>query len=148
MKNSIVFFFALAVLVQTGLTAQTIRVARIVEGVPTMLMSDTELTVALSKVLKGDDLVIGSLVKATDKLGEFYYVSASVNRAGVGSSAAVVLTLAANGDLTYSIGGEECIMECIKTQPNRGGQLEILERCKTLTCTNGGAGGCTSRVSF
>ncbi len=143
MKIKFVFLFLLIGSLQHSISAQTIRVAQLKDGAPTMLLDDSGLTASLKKVLKGDDVVIGAVVKATDKLGEFYYVQASVNRAGVGSMAAIILKTETNGDLTYTIGGDECIMECVKTQPGRGGQIDIIERCKTQNVTGG-----TAQISF
>lgn len=134
--------------IATRIPAQ-IKVGELINGEPTLIMSDSELTDTLAFVLNGVTLVNTVAESATDTLGLFYYIKAEGERPNqsVPSKVAVILSLDGNSLLFTNASG--CTMECNVNLPCSTCDQVIFEKCKRQRCSCASeSGGCSSSITF
>jgi hypothetical protein len=145
-----IFVLLLAQTITTHVKGQSqITVGAIVNGTPTLTMTDAQLTDALDFVLNGATLSSSTMETATDSLGQFYYIKALGTRASQPGLSQIAIILNQNGNALVFNGGSGCEMECIPHHPCVACDQVVFERCKRMRCScSSGSGGCSSRVVF
>jgi len=129
------------------MTAQ-IKVGAIVNGAPTLIMTDAELTDTLAFVLNGATLANAVAEAGTDTLGLFYYIKAGGIRISQAYPSQIAIILKPDGnDLMF--GGAGCTMECTISLPCSKCDQVIYEKCKRQRCSCASqSGGCNSSITF
>jgi hypothetical protein len=104
------------------------------------------LITVLAKEPNGIEIVEdASVVDLTDSRGDFRAISVQY-RAG-DRIIKMIVPIVKDQD-TYTLSEENCNMKCIARVPCTECNLEIIERCKTLTGSYSGEGSCSTSVAF
>ncbi|MBV6439850.1 MAG: hypothetical protein EPGJADBJ_01504 [Saprospiraceae bacterium] len=144
-------FLALAQTLFTSIFAQQITVGTISSGVPTLIMTDAQLTDTLSFVLNGATLSNSIILSGTDTLGQYYYIKSAATRPNQSnpSQIAIILSQSGNDLMFITTGGGGCTMECSASLPCSTCDQVIFEKCKRQRCKcTSESGGCNSSITF
>ncbi|MFN0013272.1 MAG: hypothetical protein ACKVU2_01875 [Saprospiraceae bacterium] len=150
MKPVIRSCFFLTLFFSGQLLAQ-INVGHIVNGVPTLTMSDAVLSDTLDFVLDGAILQNSNAQAGTDTFGIFYYIKADGIRNGHANPSQIAVILTVNGNNLEFTSGTGCTMECRPGLHCTACDQTIYEKCKRQTCSCKPANSthtCTASITY
>jgi len=136
-------FFSVSIML-----GQSIEVGFISAGSPTLSLSDSELTSALSGILDGATLSSSEMRTGTYNSNSFYYIRTTATRP-VNQISTMSIMLSQQGSILSFSSVSGCTMECQPNTPCSGCTQDILIPCQQQTCSCTSAGGsCTAKTTF
>ncbi len=89
------------------------------------------------------------VIDLTDSRGKFKAISVQYQAGGRNVKMIIPIVEKSEGNALYTLSEENCNMKCIALAPCTECNLEVIERCKTLTGSfSGDNGNCSTAVAF